>query len=149
MAEFEPQLVVYSCRFGWGYLSEEASLAVQIKNWIPVICSGKIDVKYIVGALEHGADGVLVLGCPEGDCHYQDGNQEAKKRIFLLQNLLCSFGIEPERVKLVLSLDPEGARIPGIVEQMQISLKKLGPLKVRKLELKESSSSGRTTMIGV
>jgi coenzyme F420-reducing hydrogenase delta subunit len=141
MAEFEPQLVVYSCRFGWGYLSEEAPLAAQIKNWIPIICSGKIDVKYIVGAFEHGADGVLVLGCPEGDCHFQDGNLEAKKRIYLLQNLLRSFRIEPERVKIVLSLDPEGARIPGIVEQMQTTLKRLGPLKVIKPELKGTKAA--------
>ncbi len=91
MTDFQPRLVVFSCRFGWAYLAEEASLNSKIKNWIPIICSGKIDVKYIVGAFEHGADGVLVLGCPEGDCHFQDGNTEARKRIYLLHNLLHSF----------------------------------------------------------
>jgi F420-non-reducing hydrogenase iron-sulfur subunit len=138
MTDFEPQLVVFSCRFGWAYLAEEASLATQIKNWIPIICSGKIDVKYIVGAFEHGADGVLVLGCPEGDCHFQDGNIEAKKRVHLLQNLLHSFGIQPERVEIYLSMDPSGSSIPGIVEKMHTKLKNLGPLKVVKRELKKS-----------
>ena len=139
MSDYEPKLVCFSCRFGWGYLNGESSLLPNIKNWVQIICSGKIDVKYIVKAFESGADGVLILGCPEGDCHFQDGNLEAKKRSYLLKNVLKSFGIEPERVRIELATDPSGARIPELVEKMTQDLKKLGPLKIinpehRKLE---------------
>ena len=129
MSDFEPKLVCFSCRFGWGYLGDEAKLASQIKNWVPIICSGKMDSTHIVDAFKHGADGVLVLGCPEGECHYQDGNYEAKKRVRLLQKVLTAYGIEPDRVKIELSLDPEGKRIPELVKKMSDSLKKLGPVK--------------------
>jgi F420-non-reducing hydrogenase iron-sulfur subunit len=101
----------------------------SIENWIPTVCSGKIDTIHIMDAFKKGADGVLVLGCPEGECHYQDGNFEAKKRIYLLHKVLDSFGIEPARVKIELSLDPEGKRIPMLVKEMSDSLKALGPLK--------------------
>ena len=129
MSNFEPKLVCFSCRFGWGFLGNEAELSSQIKNWIPIICSGKLDTAHIVDAFKHGADGVLVLGCPEGECHYQDGNYEAKKRIYLLHKVLASYGIEPDRVRIEMSLDPEGKTIPKLVKTMSDTIKQLGPVK--------------------
>lgn len=129
MSDFEPKLVCFSCKFGWGYLADEASLSSQIENWIPIICSGKIDAKHIAEAFQHGADGVLILGCPEGDCHYQDGNFETKKRVQLLRKVLDSYGIEPERVRMELSLDPEGKRIPELVKSMSEMVRGLGPVR--------------------
>jgi F420-non-reducing hydrogenase iron-sulfur subunit len=138
--EFEPKLVCFSCRFGWGYLAQDASIAAQVKHWIPIICSGKIDAKYVVSAFQHGADGVLILGCPEGDCHYQDGNLEARKRTYLLRKVLESFGIEPERVRIELSTDPGGTKIPEFVTQMTTALRKMGPIKAFKSELSAAAS---------
>ncbi len=129
MNDFEPKLVCFSCKFGWGYLGDESSLSSQIKSWIPIICSGKVDTNHIIAAFKRGADGVLILGCPEGDCHYQDGNFEARKRVHLLQKVLNVYGIEPERVRLELSIDPEGKRIPEMVRKMSETVKKLGPVK--------------------
>jgi F420-non-reducing hydrogenase iron-sulfur subunit len=71
----------------------------------------------------------LILGCPEGDCHYQDGNYEAKKRVYLLRRLLESIGIDKERIRIELSIDPEGRRIPQLVKEMSKELAKLGPSK--------------------
>jgi F420-non-reducing hydrogenase iron-sulfur subunit len=130
MKNFEPKLVCFSCKFGWGYLGNESALASQIKNWVPIICSGKVDTTYIVDAFKHGADGVLILGCPEGDCHYQDGNFEARKRVYLLQKVLKAYGIEPGRVQIELAIDPEGKKIPELVKKMSEVVKKLGPVKV-------------------
>lgn len=140
MSNFEPKLVCFSCRFGWGYVGDNAELSAQIKNWIPIICSGKIDSTHILDAFRQGADGVLILGCPEGDCHYQDGNFEARKRVLLLRKMLASFGIEPERIRIELSADPEGKTIPQMVRDMGQTLKKLGPMK--KIDLPVTSAAG-------
>lgn len=123
----EPKIVCFSCKFSWGYLEDEAQLAEGLKNWIPIICAGKIDAEYVVDAFVRGADGVLILGCPEGDCHYQDGNIEAKKRLALLRQALATHGIEPERLKLVLSRDPEGKDIPGYIKELANTIKSLAP----------------------
>ena len=128
MSDFEPKVVCFSCKFSWGYLADEAYLSSRIKNWIPIICSGKVDAKHVVEAFQRGADGVLILGCPEGDCHYQDGNFEIKKRVQLLRGVLDSYGIEPERVRMELSLDPEGKMIPELVKNMAETVRKLGPV---------------------
>jgi len=129
MSNYEPKLVCFSCKFGWGYLTDEGVLSKQLKNWVPIICSGKVDGSHIMNAFKQGADGVLILGCRGGDCHYQDGNYEATKRVALIHKLLESYGIEYERLKIELGLDPEGYRIPQLAKEMTEKLKKLGPVK--------------------
>ena len=118
MIEKDLKIVCFSCNFGWGYLADEQELAQKIKNWIPITCMGKVDATDILEAFKSGADGVILLGCPEGDCHYQDGNLEAKKRVYLLYEILKAYGIDKERLKIELSLDPEGKRIPSIIKEM-------------------------------
>jgi F420-non-reducing hydrogenase iron-sulfur subunit len=132
MSGYEPKLVCFSCRFGWGYLGDDTKLSSQIKNWVPIICSGKIDTTHILDAFRAGADGVLILGCPAGDCHFQDGNLEARKRVQILQRVLVDYGIEKERLRMELSLDPDGESIPRLVQEMSEAVAKLGP--VKKLE---------------
>ena len=129
MSSYEPKLVTFSCKFGWGYLNDEGALMKQIKNWVPIICSGKVDSSHILSAFRRGADGVLILGCRGGDCHYQDGNYEARKRVYLLHKILESYGIEKERLRIELSIDPEGDRIPQLVKEMSDRIAKLGPVK--------------------
>ena len=143
MKHYEPKLVCFSCKFGWGYLADEEELRDRIKNWVPIICSGKIDTIHILEAFKQGADGVLVLGCPEGDCHYQDGNFEARKRVYLLQRILEAYGIEKERLKIQLSVDPEGNTIPQIVKEMSDAVAKLGPVRKTRDRAKASSVARR------
>jgi F420-non-reducing hydrogenase iron-sulfur subunit len=146
LSQYEPKLVCFSCQFSWGYLADEAALSKKIENWIPIICTGKIDTTYMMEAFEKGADGVLILGCPEGDCHYQDGNYEAKKRVYLLRRMLESMGIEKGRIRIELSVDPEGRRIPQLVKEMKKELAKLGPRKgtvPEKMSQKEAIKAGR------
>ena len=129
MEAYDPKLVCFSCNFGWGYLSEHQSLATSIRNWIPVTCSGKIETSYILKAFRSGADGVLILGCPEGHCHFQDGNYQTRKKVLLIQKIMDTFGIEPERLSINLSLNPDGEKIPRLIDEMRVSLASLGPVK--------------------
>jgi F420-non-reducing hydrogenase iron-sulfur subunit len=140
LSDYEPKVVCFSCRFGWGYLTNEDTLSSKIDNWVPLICTGKIDATHMLDAFNAGADGVLILGCPEGDCHYQDGNYEAKKRVYLIRSLLESVGIEKERIRIELSTDPKGESIPKRVAEMRRELAKLGPAK--KSPVKERKSNG-------
>jgi len=128
MTEFTPKLVCFSCKFGWGYLNGNG-YKKQLKDIIPVTCSGKVDTTHIMNAFREGADGVLILGCPDRECHFQTGNYQARKRILLLRKALREFGIEPGRLKIALSLDPEGNQIPVVIKAMKNEIKSLGPLK--------------------
>jgi len=131
LSDYEPKVVCFSCKFSWGYLTDEDTLSSKMDNWVPLICTGKIDATHMLDAFRAGADGILILGCPEGDCHYQDGNYEAKKRVYLIRRLLESMGIDKGRIRIVLSADPEGESIPKLVAEMRRDLAKLGPAKKR------------------
>ncbi len=62
MNEYKPKVVCFSCKFGWGYLTDESTLSSEIENWIPIICTGKIDATYMIDAFKKGAGAVFAVG---------------------------------------------------------------------------------------
>jgi coenzyme F420-reducing hydrogenase delta subunit len=126
MSEYKPKIICFTCKFGWGYL--EGDEIKKMKGVVPILCSGKIDITHIVDAYAKGADGVMILACNEGDCHFHIGNFQARKRVLILKKTLKEFGIEPERLQIKLDHDPSGESIPGLMMQMSEKIKNLGQL---------------------
>jgi len=127
--EYNPNIVCFSCKFGWGYVEDKRSGNGAPENWVPVVCSGKVESTQILEAFRTGADGVLILACQEGHCHYQDGNFQTGKKVYLLQKVLENFGIEHERVRMELGRNPEGDKIVQLVNDMKQDISKLGPVR--------------------
>ncbi len=125
---YEPKLVCFSCKFGWGYLKDPNALREEACLLTPVECSGRLDALHLLKAFKEGADGVLILACEEGHCHFQEGNFRTLKMLYLLQDVLAAHGIEKERVRMEFSLDPEGGSISDRIGHMKASLSGLGPL---------------------
>jgi len=94
---------------------------------IRVMCSGRVNPLFVVKALSIGADGVLVLGCHPGDCHYIEGNYKTMRRIPLLKKMLKQLGIEEERVRLEWVSASEGAKFTEVTNSFTQLIKKLGP----------------------
>lgn len=132
MKEYTPKIICFKCNFGWGYLDDQKEINNIVKSMVPVTCSGKVDSIHILSALKEGADGVLILGCSQGECHFQDGNYQTGKKILLIKKLLTSFGIEPERVRMIFSIDPDGNKIPAEIENMKNEISRLGPIQINK-----------------
>ena len=80
----------------------EKELGKRIQ-FFPLPCSGRIDALHLLRALEAGADKVYVVTCPEGACHYREGNIRAKKRIAYAQSLIEEIGLERGRLELVVT----------------------------------------------
>ncbi len=68
-------------------------------------CSGKIDIPYLIKAFETGADGVVLVTCPEGDCRSLEGNLRARKRSQAVDSLLEEIGIDKGRIAIVMMKD--------------------------------------------
>jgi coenzyme F420-reducing hydrogenase delta subunit len=64
---------------------------------VRVMCSGRVEPTLILDAFQKGADGVMVLACHPGDCHYKEGNLRAFCRAELLERLLPQLGVDPLR----------------------------------------------------
>jgi len=95
------------------------------------MCSGRVEPDFILKAFEAGADGVLILGCHPGDCHYAEGNYKTIRRIALLKNMLSQLGIEDERLRLEWVSASEAGRFVSITNEMTEQVKKLGPFSHR------------------
>jgi coenzyme F420-reducing hydrogenase delta subunit len=98
---------------------------------IKVPCTGRVDVIHILKALEDGADGVMVAGCMEGDCHYQSGNLRAKKRVTHVQQILEQIGFGAERVAMYNLSAGMGVRFAEIAREITEKVKELGPNPIR------------------
>jgi F420-non-reducing hydrogenase iron-sulfur subunit len=100
----EPRIVAFLCHWCTytgadlaGTTRQQYPTGVRILH---LMCSGAIDVVYVLKALLDGADGVLIGGCHPGDCHYHTGNLKARRRIALLRNIMETLGLDQDRVRL-------------------------------------------------
>jgi F420-non-reducing hydrogenase iron-sulfur subunit len=91
------------------------------------MCSGAVDVVYVMKALMDGADGVIIGGCHPGDCHYQSGNYKARRRVAMLKTILKEFGIPEERVTLKWISASEGRLFAETVREVTAKITALGP----------------------
>jgi F420-non-reducing hydrogenase iron-sulfur subunit len=92
------------------------------------MCSARVEPTFILKAFQSGADGVLILGCHPGDCHYSSGNFKTMRRIPLVKKMLAQMGIEEDRLRLDWVSASEGERFASVVNQMTEKLRALGPL---------------------
>jgi F420-non-reducing hydrogenase iron-sulfur subunit len=128
---FEPKIVAFFCN-RCTYLAADLAGTSRIKyapnaRVIRVMCSGRVDPQFVLDAFAKGADGVLIGGCHPGDCHYQEGNYKALRRVELLRRLLRQMGIEEERFRLEWISAAEGERVKTVMNDMVEKLRALGP----------------------
>ena len=108
---------------------------------VRVPCSGKVDVIHMLRAFEKGADGVYVVGCMEGDCHYNEGNFRARKRVEQVQRLLDKVGVGGERVKMFNLSSGEGPLFAQYSVEMDAKIKELGPSPIRLAKQKDKKKN--------
>lgn len=106
---------------------------------IKVPCTGKVDIIHILRAFEKGADGLYVVGCMEGDCHFNSGNLRARKRVEQAHNILDSIGIGGERVQMFNLSSGEGPLFAEYAVKMTEKIKELGPNPI-KLAMKRDAA---------
>lgn len=94
---------------------------------VRVPCSGRVNPLFVLKGFQRGFDGVMVLGCHPGDCHYAKGNYYARRRIMLIKELLQAVGIEPERFHFEWVSASEGVRFSELVAEMTAAVEKIGP----------------------
>jgi coenzyme F420-reducing hydrogenase delta subunit/DNA-binding transcriptional ArsR family regulator len=91
------------------------------------MCTGQLDVRYVLEAFLRGADGVLVAGCKLGECHYFDGNYQARLKIDATKRMLKKAGIEPERLRMEFMSSAEGAKFADTAREFALQVADLGP----------------------
>jgi len=132
---FEPKIIGFLCNW-CGYAAADLAGTMRLKypaniRIVRVMCTGRIDPTHILKAFKIGADGVLIVGCHPGDCHYLTGNYRAERKVAMLKSLLEDLGLEPDRVRIDWASAGEGERFARIVEEFVKRIIELGPSPLR------------------
>jgi len=135
--DFEPRIVAFLCNW-CAYTGADLAGTSRIQyppnvRIIRMMCSGAVDPVYIIKPLLDGADGVLIGGCHPGDCHYQEGNYKARRRVAILKNILRQMGFDEERVWLRWISASEGQLFAETVTKMVEALREKGPNPLKEL----------------
>ena len=125
----EPKIVCFVCKwctYAGADLAGTSRLEYPANGVIiRTLCSSRVDPQHILYAFKEGADGVLIGGCHPGDCHYQEGNYQTRKRTALLKEVLKEFGIEEGRLRVEWISASEGKKFARVMKEFTEELKKL------------------------
>jgi F420-non-reducing hydrogenase iron-sulfur subunit len=129
---FEPRIVGFLCNW-CSYAGADKAGASQTHyppnvSVVRVMCTGRIDPQFVLKAFERGADGVVILACHPGDCHYKEQNYRALQRHRIVVRLLRHMGIEEARCRFDFVSAAEGEKFARVMTEMTSTVRALGPL---------------------
>ncbi len=83
-------------------------------------CSGKLEISFLLKALESGAAGAALFACPEEECHYLEGSTRAKNRLGYARRILRDIGFQEERIhRFVFERPPKPANMEELTEWVE------------------------------
>lgn len=120
----QPEITIFTCIY-CGYMAADTAGALRIQyppttKLISFPCTGKLDVRYILEAFEKGADGVMVVACPIGNCHHIHGNIQATRRVQYAKKLLDEIGLGGERVEIFYMSGGQGGTFANAVNTLSL-----------------------------
>jgi NADH-quinone oxidoreductase subunit E len=93
------------------------------------MCTGRVDLAFMLRAFSNGKDGVFIGGCWPGECHYiTEGNYLALSMMHLCRKLMQLIGLDPQRLRLEWVSASEGGRFAEVMNDFSQTVKSLGPL---------------------
>jgi F420-non-reducing hydrogenase iron-sulfur subunit len=93
------------------------------------MCSGRVDLSFVLRAFLTGMDGVFIGGCHLNECHYiTDGNHHAFCMVQLCKKLLAGMGVHPERLRIEQLSAGEGIRFAEAMNEFSRKLHEMGPI---------------------
>jgi len=128
---WKPAITAFVCRACAGR-EQRAAIASRLGKGTALtvhelVCSGQLRTGFVLEALDAGADGVAVFGCPPEACRYGVGAAASLERVDKARRLLASVGIAPGRVARI-PVSPKDSRTPGDeVETFLAEVMRLGP----------------------
>jgi coenzyme F420-reducing hydrogenase delta subunit/Fe-S-cluster-containing hydrogenase component 2 len=93
------------------------------------MCSGRVDLEFILRAFSNGMDGVFIGGCRLNECNYSThGNYAALNMVLLCRKIMGHIGLNPERLSIKFMSSGEGILFSEVVDEFCYNVKALGPI---------------------
>jgi F420-non-reducing hydrogenase iron-sulfur subunit len=129
--EWSPEIIAFCCSYcGSGAAALAGANRLQYPAGVRILqtpCTGKVEMEHILEAFEKGIDGILVIGCLEGGCHFVEGNLRARKRTDRIRAILDEIGLRGERLKMINVSDAMAAAFVHHIEDLVAQIRDLGP----------------------
>lgn len=122
--------VVFVCNWSVNpdEISEEFEPADSVRaRAVQVKCTGRVDPVVVMEAFLEGHDGVLLLGCEPGNCHFIEGNLQAQERVRTMKRLMELAGLRPERLEIRWSSTVNEGLYTATVREFSHSISEMGP----------------------
>lgn len=131
MARFEPVIIGFLCNW-CSYTGADLAGVARLQyppnlRPIRVMCSGMVSPDLVMEAFKTGADGVMVMGCHPGECHYLEGNTRAEARADVISLVLENMGIHSDRFSLTWISSAEASVFADKITRFTRLIQKLGP----------------------
>lgn len=130
--DFKPRILGFLCN--WCCYAGADLCGVSRYQYPPhvrvirLMCSGRVDMAFVIRAFLHGIDGVFIGGCWPGECHYvTEGNYDALSMMHLCRKLLKHIGVNPDRLRLEWVSASEGIRFAEVMNDFSRKVKAVGP----------------------
>ena len=96
---------------------------------IRVMCSGRVDLEFILRAFSKGMDGVFIGGCKLNECNYiTHGNYDAWSNVLIFRKLMERIGLNPERLSIEFMSAGDGILLVELINDFTGRVKEIGPL---------------------
>jgi coenzyme F420-reducing hydrogenase delta subunit len=105
-------IVVYACRFvaqTQTFRPFEIRFTGRGIRFIRLTCGASLHTGLLLNTLEAGAEGVLLMTCPRGQCHHGEGSTWAARVAEKTGRLLALLGLSTERIRHVEAQVGHGA----------------------------------------
>jgi F420-non-reducing hydrogenase iron-sulfur subunit len=96
---------------------------------VRVMCSGRVDLRFVLRAFSNGHDGVFIGGCKLNECNYvTHGNYDALGVAHIGRKLLARVGLAPERLHIAFMSGGDGNILVDAINGFTKRIRELGPL---------------------
>lgn len=96
---------------------------------IRVMCSGRVDLEFILRAFLKGADGVFIGGCRLNECNYiTHGNYGALSNVLMFKKIMEHIGLSPDRLRIEFMSSGDGLLLVDYTNTFIRQVQELGPI---------------------
>jgi coenzyme F420-reducing hydrogenase delta subunit len=99
------KVLVFSCNWdGWSCIDAAASASLSYPASVSIVkltCISSLNAGLLLKSFEHGADGLMILGCKNKQCKFGQYDESIDQELRKAEKLLRLVGIDRSRVELV------------------------------------------------
>ncbi|MGQ9652850.1 MAG: hydrogenase iron-sulfur subunit [Thermodesulfobacteriota bacterium] len=119
----------YSSLMSLGRTGDSTPFGLKL---VRVMCAGRVDPGTVLLCFEKGAQGVMIMSCPQEGCRYGPGPALAREGTKKLHGLMRLLGLGPERL-IHLEVGPhEEGRLSAQIRSFCHTLSRMKPLSLGK-----------------